>query len=310
MGYYLVIDSRFMRALCVGFAYFAAPVVAAESATTSPYQFEVLTKCPAKAPSGEDFVLFDGKTNLLAGWSHAAKTPDFAALTYSPEAYRVDASAWVASQECMGEKVFQTILVKKLGTWQGSHTNGIEPLFDRANIRFEDVESVVLELKLIGEKTRLVDRKAYYQHYEAVATPEQLDTIDRQQYNFGITLFGGNFQDQSIATLNSQTLITFDPKTQQDQWLRVTLPVAAMHSYLEQHYSPTPVSLAQHAAQQVMGLRINPETASGKVVRHVNGKPWEEAKAPPELFKEMAIQLRRVALVLKTSAAEDTRGLQ
>lgn len=305
----MVINSGFVRFLCIGFACLAAPVVAVELATTSPYQVEVLTECPTQASGGEDFVLFDGQTNLLAGWSHATKSPEFAALTYPPEAYRVDASAWVASQECSGEKVFQTILVKKLGTWQGSHTNGIEPLFDRANIRFEDVESVVLELKLVGEKTRLVDSKTYYQHYEAVATPEQLDTIDRQQYNFGITLFGANFQDQSIATLNSQTLITFDPDTQQDQWLRVTLPVAAMQSYLEQHYSPTPVLLAQHAAQQVMGLRINPETASGKVVRHINGKPWE-TKAPPELFKEMAIQFRRVALVLKSSAAEETSGLR
>ena len=292
---------RPIRFLWLGFSALTASFSMAEStmAQKQLYSVEPLAHCSGEVSSSADFILFDGKTNLLQGWNQASKKPEFSSLAFKPEAYSIDASRWVASPDCPEEKVFSAILVKKLGSWQGSHMNGIEPIFERANIRFEDIESVVLELKLLGAKTHLPDRSVFHQYFAFAATPDQLDTVDSQQYNFGITLFGANFQDQSIATLNSQTLIALDPDTQQNQWLRVTLPVESMSSYLEKDYAPTTVALTDHSAQPVIGLRINPETASGKVVRHLNSNIWE-AGDQPEMFKEMAIELRKVALVLKS----------
>ncbi len=290
--------SCFIRFLGLGFSALTASFSMAESAVQkAEYTVEALAHCPGQASPTTDFILFDGSTNLLTGWNQASKKAEFSSLSYKPEAYSIDANGWVASPECAGEKIFSAILVKKLGSWQGSHINGIEPIFERANIRFEDIEAVVLELKLVAGKTHLPDRSAYHQLFAFAATAEQLDTVDTQQYNFGITLFGASFQDQGVATLNSQTLITLDPATQQDQWLRITLPVESMQTYLEKHYAPTAVALADHSAQQAMGLRINPETAAGKVVRHLNSQAWE-AGEQPEMFKEMAIELRKVALVL------------
>ena len=246
---------RPIRFLWLGFSALAASFSWAEpSVVQQPYSVEVLAHCSGDVSSSADFILFDGKTNLLQGWNQASNKPEFSTLSFKPEAYSIDASRWVASPECSGGKVFSAILVKKLGSWQGSHMNGIEPIFDRANIRFEDVESVVLELKLIGAKTHLPDRSVFHQYFAFAATPAQLDTVDSQQYNFGITLFGANFQDQSIATLNSQTLIALDPDTQQNQWLRVTLPVESMKTYLEENYAPTTVALADHSAQLVFGV--------------------------------------------------------
>lgn len=296
-----------IRVLWLGFSALTASFSIAESTSVQkpPYSVEALAPCSGGVSSSEGFILFDGKTNLLQGWNQASKKPEYSSLSFKPEAYSIDASRWVVSPECPGEKVFSAILVKKLGSWQGSHMNGIEPIFDRANIRFEDIESVVLELKLLGAKTHLPERSVFHKYFAFAATPEQLDTVDSQQYNFGITLFGANFQDQSVATLNSQTLIALDPTTQQNQWLRVTLPVEFMNTYLEQNYAPTTVALADHSSQSVLGLRINPETASGKVVRNLNSKIWA-AGDQPEMFKEMGIELRKVALVLKSREKKAT----
>lgn len=268
------------------------------------YRIEFLSDCPAFESDPSEFVLYDGRTNLLQGWSHVSTDETFKRLKRPVSAYAVDRGNWQSSQECGAEKVFSAILVKKLGNWDGSHANGIEPLFERAPIALGDIEAVILELKLDSEKTTLPDRAALHQHFAFAATPEQLNALDQQQYNLGITLFEKGFRDQNSATLNAQTRVAFNPDTQSDQWLRVTIPIAKMHTYLEQHYAPRDIVLGDYVSTPIIGLRINPETHSGKVVRNINGLPWQggdaQAVAKNELFKEMAIKLRKVALRIKT----------
>ncbi|HEY7773286.1 MAG TPA: hypothetical protein VIC26_08885 [Marinagarivorans sp.] len=275
----------------------------AQASAEQPFLLEVLAGCPAHSPDASEFVVYDGRTNLLQGWNQASAHQTYAALKRAPSDYAVDNSGWRLIQECGQEKVFSALLVKKLGNWQGNHVNGIEPLFERAPIALGDIDAVILELKLDRAQSSLPKRAAFHAHFAFAASPEQLNSVDQQDFNFGITLFDAGFRDQAVATVNAQTRIALEPDIYGDQWLRVTIPVDQMATYLEQHYAPTDIALKDYADTPIIGLRINPETHSGKVVRNINGAPWqgeqEKAVAQNEMFKEMAVQLRKVALRLK-----------
>ena len=275
----------------------SASVNAQESIT---YSVKTLSACPSIAQANNTFTLFDGRTNLLKGWNHADTRPEYQYLSRPTKTYNVDDNNLKPLAECGGENVFTAVLIKKLGTWERNHSSGIEPNIERANIRFGDVEFVVLEFKINSQQSVLPTVEVFNSTFAFAATPEQLKQTDAQQFNFGITLFEPGFNDQSTASLNAQTRITLDPNTHADQWLQVELPLAKMHVYLEQNYVPTDVPLADHDDRIIAGLRINPETQSGKVVRHLNGKPWE-AGEQVELFKEQSITLRRVALRYKSN---------
>ena len=279
----------------------------AQSSGEPRFQLEVLAGCPPFRSDASEFVVYDGRTNLLQGWNHASVQPTYAALKKAPSEYAVDHSGWQLTQECGREKVFSAVLVKKLGNWEGNHTNGIEALFERAPVTLGDIEAIVLELKLDRARSSLPKRAAFHEHFAFAASKAQLNTLDQQDFNFGITLFEAGFRDQGVATVNAQTRIALAPDKHGDQWLRVTIPIAQMHTYLEQHYAPTDIALEAYAETPIIGLRINPETLSGKVVRNLNGAPWQgeqaTAVAQNEMFKEMAVQLRKVVLRLKPSSA-------
>lgn len=57
------------------------------------------------------------------------------------------------------------------------------------------------------------------------------------------------------------------------------------------------VSFDDYAHNELLGLRINPETASGKTVRHYIPDTFDNIV--PKLFKETAVSIARVEIQLK-----------
>jgi hypothetical protein len=63
------------------------------------------------------------------------------------------------------------------------------------------------------------------------------------------------------------------------------------------NYAPTPANLDDFAGNTILGLRINPETKSGSVIRSYLQDDFDDTV--PENFKEMALSFAKVEIVLK-----------
>jgi len=158
------------------------------------------------------------------------------------------------------------------------------------------VAAVVLELRLRTADSAIPDARTLAADYGAWLDAGQRERWDGSRANLGLTLFEAGYEEQESPSFTAARIIEIDPVTQGDHWLRITVPIAAMNTFTEQHWMPTPRPVADFADHEVLGLRINPETRSGQVLRNFRNPLPADA---PEHFKEMAIQLRRVEILLR-----------
>lgn len=257
------------------------------------YAVEMIDQCGVSSQTSEkDFVLFGGDTNRLTGWSHAAKIDGLSldAAEYSSEV--------VAASTCNAVPVYQNILVKKYANWDAQHVNGIEPQFSGDNIKLSQVESIVLEFKVSSNKSSIPSKMDISKLYSEFLNADQLKELDDNKINFGITIFEAGFNDQSTASFNANIFLELDQSDFFDQWVKVTIPAESLNYYTEQNWGATSINPEDFADTTILGLRINPETQAGKVVRHSVSDTFE-ANTPPEAFKEMNVAFKKVAFVLK-----------
>lgn len=261
----------------------------------TPYRVEVLSVCPVLPKPGNAIVLYDGDTNRLAGWSHVGGA-DPARLRRPPASYAVNAHNSRPDRDCRGEPSFQAVLVKKYADWDRQHLNGIESTFASENLRWGDIDRVELVLRLQREDTLIPSpetlRKAYGEWVDASALP----AWDAGKANFSLTFFEQGWDEQNEPSFTAQLFIEIDPASQGDRWLRLSLPIAAFTTFTEQNWMPTPRAMADFAEDPVLGLRLNPETRSGKVLRH-----WRNPLPPEasEHYKEMALSLHSLVVYRK-----------
>ncbi|WP_341676604.1 hypothetical protein [Niveibacterium sp. SC-1] len=262
---------------------------------------EILPGCPAPAPAAApSLILFDDRTDRLSGWSHAGRSPELAEMRLPLARYAVAPESRHPEPDCDGATVFETVLVKKYADWDRQHVNGLEPKFAGQGLRFGQVAALVLELRLRRADSAIPDTQTLAADYGAWLDAAQREAWDGGRANLGLTLFEAGYEEQDSPSFTAARIVEIDPATQADRWLRITVPIAALSTYTEQHWMPTPRALADFAEHEVLGLRINPETRSGQVLRNFRNPLPAEA---PEHFKEMAIELRRVEIRLREDAS-------
>ncbi|BCE02071.1 hypothetical protein [Marinicellulosiphila megalodicopiae] len=257
------------------------------------YSVELIDQCGvAPEKSVKDFVLFDQTVNRLTGWSHAS---NIEGLKLSSDNYSAKV---VADSTCNNAATYQNVLVKKYANWDAQHVNGIEPQFSADDIKLEQLESIVLELKVSKNKSSIPSKKQISDLYQSYLNADQLAQLDDNKINFGITIFEAGFNDQSTASFNANIYLELDQADYFDQWVRITIPASSLNYFTEQNWGQTSIDPVEFAQTQVLGLRINPETQTGKVVRASISDTFE-ANTPTETFKEMNVSFKKVAFILK-----------
>lgn len=251
--------------------------------------------CEHAAREGEAgvFTIYDARNGPAKGWSHAVANADrFPLLAQEPVRYAVDDRSLAKDEGCGGVLVFRTILVRKMSNWGQQHVNGIEPVFFETPVKVEDLESVTLWVKFNSEGSSVPDAARLAEHYGPYLSPRQIEGLDTGLACIGLTFMEAGYNDQSTETLNAVYYATFDPETDFDRWIELTVPLADFSFGYERNYGMRGIDRSEALDRAFVGFRINPETTSGKVSRNYLNDTWDDSV--PELYKEMSISLSRI----------------
>ncbi|MEJ2444360.1 MAG: hypothetical protein P8Y42_13035 [Exilibacterium sp.] len=258
---------------------------------------EIINSCELTPEESQAFVLFDQNSNSLYGWSHIVDNPDnFPGLKQQTDLYRVDSESVTTDNECANIRVFKTVLVKKYDDWDQQHATGLDTRFPEQGITFADVKEIVLEVKINSEQTFIPSLEEYLSTYKPYTGFDELLEMDRGKVNLGVTIFEENADDQNIETFQGSTFLELNQKELADQWLRVVIPAQSLSYFVQLNYENTEKDLADYLSNNVVGIRINPETGNGRVLRNYISDTFDENV--PEMYKEMGISIRKVAIRL------------
>jgi len=243
-------------------------------------------ECGADQHNPDAVVVLSQDEYRVGGWNHVNGVGSFATVALEPSEYAVSGNQYLPDATCGGANTLGLVLAKKTYDWDRQHANGMESQFSGEEMRFGDVESIVLEIRLDPTRSVLPQPADYEERYGDLLTAEQLAELDGGNVNLELTLFGNG--SGGDPQMNAGTIIEVDPEQVGDGWLRVKVPRDELTFYTERNYERTEVGPEANQDLVVAGLRINPETASGNEVRVYVGDDFD-IKAKPELFKEMAI---------------------
>lgn len=219
----------------------------------------------------------------VGGWSHVNGIGSFESVRQPVSAYRITAENYVADDTCGQAKTWSVVLAKKTGDWDRNHANGMEAAMPQRDILFSHVQDITMVVKVSSEGTYLPSAEELIEAYGPWLSREQVEQIDDGTVVVEAILFGDSTEPPYV---NASTLITV-PADLMDQWVRVHVPREQWTFYAEENYVRTEISAEDYPDHRVAGLRLNPETSSTQVARHLIGDSFDAA-AVPEVFKEVA----------------------
>lgn len=238
-------------------------------------------------PEPHGITVLGEPTWRVGGWNHVNGVGSFATAKLGIGDYRITAEKWLPDASCGGAKTLATVLIKKTYDWNQQHSNGMEAAFVTEGLTFGDVTDLVLVVRFDPARSHLPTAAELQAAYGDLLTPEQLAELDGGAINLELTLFGeGATKDHPF--MNAGLIVEIDPALASAGWVRVQIPREDLLFYTEDNYVRTEVGADEFQELLVEGLRINPETSSGNVVRHYVGDAFDTT-AKPELFKEMAL---------------------
>ncbi|WP_428240106.1 hypothetical protein [Gynuella sp.] len=265
--------------------------------------------CTTPVTGNTKIELFSQVNQIIWGWNHiASSATEFANVQfgYDSDKYRVDNASIQHDSSCEDEFVYKTILVKKYADWDSQHANGLGYDFDQ-EVTFGQLQDIVLDLKLNSAETH-IDHEEFLNSYSGIVSQDVLEQIDQGKFNLGISLTGqllplpGNTE----VNFNGSIIIELDQSELSDQWLRLVIPADAFTYYTQKGYDKVTDNLSLDDFQTLLlkGIRINPETTSGLVLRNKISSEFENLDIT-EHFKEEGISIHNLSLRLKETDPTD-----
>jgi len=251
----------------------------------------LLDDCSAESGSAL-YTVFSSSTQALGGWSHIEKNEsndEYKSLPLNQEKYQIGPDKLTADPLCTGLKNQNAILVVKLSDWTRQHSNGLESNFTDIGLRFSDLDSVAIELRVNSANTRIESRESLKTLYSKYLTDDELVRLDQGKVNLGVSL------DNSGKSFNAEIFLEVDQAIYADKWVRILLPIEEFDLFTQRAYQREGASLEQYGESLVDGIRINPETSQGNQLRNLLGDSWSESI--PETFKQMSLSIRRIDLI-------------
>ncbi|AJQ96258.1 hypothetical Protein YC6258_04224 [Gynuella sunshinyii YC6258] len=263
--------------------------------------------CTTPVTGNTKIELFSQVNQIIWGWNHiASSATEFANVQfgYDSDKYRVDNSSIQHDTSCEDEFVYKTILVKKYANWDHQHANGLGYDFDQ-EVAFGQLQDIVIDLKLNSAETH-IDHQEFLDSYSEIVSQDVLEQIDRGKFNLGIALNGQLLPDNTDVSFNGSIIIELDQSELSDQWLRLVIPAEAFTYYTQKGYDKVTDNLSVNDYQTLLlqGIRINPETTSGLVLRHKISSEFENLNVT-EHFKEEGISIHNLSLRLKETDSSD-----
>ena len=237
-------------------------------------------------------VLFNKDTNALSGWNHVETYPnEFAGLTYTTDAYRIDKKPTLK----LGEYQYSTTLIKKFADWSHQHSNGITAQYSK--LPFSQVAGIELVLRINSEDSSLPNVKKISKTYNHLVNDALLEKLDDGNIHLSIALVAQGKGTIEEPTFNAEYLLSLDAKKQVDNWYHVFIPASEFNRYSEVNYNQKPVSENEEKSLMLSSFRLMAETHSTKVIRNLIPNKFNDSV--PKLFKEIGIEVKYIAVVKK-----------
>jgi hypothetical protein len=230
----------------------------------------------------------------MTGWNHAVNgsTTEWTSLRLHASEYNNPSKGKVNSS-CNSVDSLDMILLKKYADWDHQHSNGFEFHPPKQAVTFDQIESIVLDLKINSAKTTLPTLSSLLNTYSSFVTEAVLNQVDSGLVNIGLTFSDGVAVG---ASLKASTIIELDQNTLLDQWVRVKINMADLAFYSETNYVRTSKSPAEFVSVSILSALFVAETGSGLVLRnHITS--W--SSSTPETFKEINLSVKKIEFRLK-----------
>ena len=283
---------------------------ASYSSANSEYVAVGSIQCDDQVPANDnDISVFSEKTNGLFGWSHIGDHPEqFTGLKFLKDGdaskYLVGSTAIQADEDCSGD-VFKTILVKKYANWDQQHANGLGHDFS-SKPTYGQFKDIVLDIKLNSDET-YINHEEYLSTYGQFLSKDDLESVDTGLVNIGIEFIGGTLPNDASKKLNGKVVVELDQTHMSDEWLRLVIPVEAVNFFTQEAGGYTVyesnVDVTKYPEIEISGIRINPETHNGKVLR--NKLDNYESLNITESYKEEGVSIHNLVFRLKDEESDD-----
>lgn len=243
-------------------------------------------QCGAPIP-GRTVTLFSEERNFSDGWSHInnpQKAGDFVELQQPYHHYNITPDRLQEDASCGDAKTYSAVLVKKLHTWDNTHSNGLQTQIEP--IPVDAIESLVIELKVNSAGSAIPSRQQIAATFPWLQ-PGQVRHLDKGAANLDLVLSSG--------TLHANKVLTINQSKYADKWLRITIPMEQLNYYQEENYVRTPSRYRAVQDQAYKSLTITAESHDRKTVQSLTG--GTAGNLP--LFKEVDIAIHRIAFIVK-----------
>lgn len=314
------------------------------------YTIEVIENCGEESQNAEGSTVFEDETigNIVGGGGiteHPVQDPEYPddptrvlppwshlALDWNNPLYDLANVQPSADSSCNDLLTTTGVIVTKYANWEHQHSNEFVPPLLNANRTFNDVDEVVLELKLNSDNTVIYTNDELASIYAAklaevgqtLATMHTedpdleiypRDDIDLADFDFERldqekAVLAVSLQNQATGADNVQLerYIEIDPELYLDKWIRITIPVEAMDYFTgEVWVKDTPPTTAgdtpvnrMHIVGEILGTGET-KTQYGDVLRNYIGSPSShslyDSLEIPETFKEMSITIKKIEVV-------------
>lgn len=246
---------------------------------------------PEKFHKSQVFFWGDGNCEYSA-WNHVTDNQEWDELKNSVDTYQIS-SIPLDKQSCEG-KILKTTLIKKLGDWNQQHPNGIEILSPQQRIRFNNIQSLNLELKInqnLSSIPTFAQLKSVYGSYLA----EEVSSIDTGNYVLGITIFNHTDKTGISYNLSNFQQITANQISENGS-IKLQIPLNQFYAYREENYEDTTLTIPDFEQITIDGIRIVAESTQGKVLRNYNQSVFLNQEAPIEIYKEIALNILSLSI--------------
>lgn len=276
--------------------------------TTTGYTIETMDECSVDGPSTDNSILFEDATiNGIVGWNGIGTNAPWTGLAQTPTSPAYNVPGVIAPDvSCDNAQTQTTTIVKKYANWEHQHSNGVNIPLSGNSKTFGTLGTLVLELKLNSNNTRLFTKQQLHTIYGELLTDAQYDILDLGKAALAVT-----FQSPSPSStrVSAERYIEIEPALM-DRWLRITIPVSTMDFFTGDVWQKTAPPEAEalattpldniHIVGETYGTRRDVPTSYGDVIRNLLGGPSDadwNSRQIPETFKEMSITFKKMEII-------------
>ncbi|WP_440903370.1 hypothetical protein ACMZOO_10915 [Catenovulum sp. SX2] len=185
---------------------------------------------------------------------------------------------------------YKFTLIKKYSDWHQQHSNGFFALNEQT-ITFAQLDTLVVEIYYDSQLSSIPSQQQIQQHFPGL-TQAQYQEWDNGEFVLEIQLHdsSGNYHAALNLTLSAE---------QADKWLTIEVPIAELEIWRSEGYNKFTTNLAELTDKQFSKVSFVAETLNRKVYRNYAQSNFDLNKTP-ELFKEIAFRLKRVAITTRS----------